>query len=278
MSDNRGETRHVGEIIANLQHKMTRRLPPDHIPGSTLKPWTPEEGDPDCEACQGIGWVRNQAAKPGDPEFGKLQVCAACRPDYAKEIAARAYRRNVATIDRYAIQPRPDATFETFETDGRDRSIRAGKIASRRFATQQTDNPWLILYGPVGTGKTHLAMAAVNHIRQQRIPVLFASAPDFFDLMRPGKKPLAAEEALQIAKDVPVLIIDDIGTNKRTEWTTETLYKIVDNRYRTLAPTMFTFNIDLHDLEPRIRSRLLDIQTTIVKMKDTDFRLKRRRA
>ena len=77
------------------------------------------------------------------------------------------------------------------------------------------------------------------------------------------KKKKSAEEIIERAKSTPLLILDDIGAEKASEWTQEQLYRIVNFRYEHMLPTVITTNCDGAQLEMalgrRIVSRLIEL-------------------
>ncbi|NBD34378.1 MAG: ATP-binding protein [Chloroflexi bacterium] len=269
------EPKHVGDIARAIRDQAIRKHP--QIATAPRKPPTDNLGlgDPECELCGGVGFVRLEVERD-HPKFGKLLVCPECRADYQQELARRAYERHVATIEQYSIIPRPDATFEEFNHSNRTANIHAAKIAARRFAQGEAKNPWLVLYGEVGTGKTHLAMAVTHVLRERQESVLFASAPDLLDLLRPGDDKYT-DELLSIAREVSYLIIDDLGTENRTTWAFEKLYQLINHRYNTLTHLMLTLNDSPRDLPDRLGSRIEGPQTTLIRVEDTDYRKKMRR-
>lgn len=99
----------------------------------------------------------------------------------------------------------------------------------------------VLLLGDVGVGKTHAAaaMAYVEHVVNGR-SLLFRSAPLLLDEMRPSRE--TADRARQRVIDVDLLVIDDLGSEKPSDWTAEQLGIVVDERYRNCRPTIVTSN------------------------------------
>ncbi len=119
---------------------------------------------------------------------------------------------------------------------------------------------WLLLQGPYGTGKTHLAAAIANQAVDLGVPTLFLTAPDMLDSLRfaydnPDTTFQATMESL---RSVRLLVLDDLGTQNMTGWAQEKLFQILNYRYINRLSTVITTNIALNDLEPRIQSRLKD--------------------
>lgn len=109
------------------------------------------------------------------------------------------------------------------------------------------DAEGLFLVGPLGTGKTCTAYAAIAHwcLATQTVPrddeVLFVRATALFDELRPGNDGI--RQRIVDLQTAAVLGIDDIGAEKPSEWTIEKLYEIVDERYARRLPLIVTSNV-----------------------------------
>lgn len=142
----------------------------------------------------------------------------------------------------------------------------------------------LFLTGPFGTGKTHQAYGALRRIAEagpDRFELIALTAPDMYALMRPGGSDKGAEYEVKRLMRIPLLLIDDLGTEKISEFTEEATYRILNERYNECRPLIITSNLpvsnpngaDLHDqLGARITSRLAQT-TTVVPLGGDDRRL-----
>jgi DNA replication protein DnaC len=116
----------------------------------------------------------------------------------------------------------------------------------------------LYFCGGVGTGKTHLAVAVMNELMQRkRVPSLFVTVPEFLDNLReaymiPGRD---LDEWMDTVKNADLLVLDDLGSERPTEWVRERLFVIVNHRYREALPTLFTSNIGPRDLATQLGER-----------------------
>lgn len=230
-------------------------------------------GDPDCPICHGVGFVR-QDLPVGHPDFGKLQLCV-CRQKEALRSEREALYR-LSNLEAFR-----NMRFETFQTQGRqglgDRQVRSLEHAynlSRHFA--QTLQGWLLLMGGYGCGKTHLAAAVANSAVEQGVPVLFLTVPDLLDWLRfTFESPDENFEArFDEIRNIRLLVLDDLGTQNTTPWAAEKLYQIINHRYVLRLPTVITTNLNLDDLDGRIRSRLLDAElVTRVEIQAPDYRI-----
>ena len=116
----------------------------------------------------------------------------------------------------------------------------------------------LYFCGGVGTGKTHLAVAVMNElIRKKRTPSLFVTVPELLDNLRetynkPGRN---LDEWMDAVQNAEFLVLDDLGSERPTEWVRERIFVIVNHRYREALPTVFTSNIGPKDLAEQLGER-----------------------
>jgi DNA replication protein DnaC len=120
----------------------------------------------------------------------------------------------------------------------------------------------LYICGPVGTGKTYLAWAALMAVLALApIPPERTSGwqvVDWLDACRPGGDPDAYDDT----KRAGLLLLDDVGAHKGTDWTNERLYALIDIRYINMRPTIYTSNLSAQEitavLGERVASRLAE--------------------
>jgi len=113
----------------------------------------------------------------------------------------------------------------------------------------------LILFGPFGTGKTYLATATISELEARGITGLrFEVVPRLLAMTRKEmqNKYSSKRDFIEEAARAAVLILDDIGSEKGSEWTLEQLFLLINERYENQLPTILTTNANLADLEARI--------------------------
>ena len=229
-------------------------------------------GDPDCPHCGGVGYVRRDL--PVDhPDFGRLQICP-CRQN---ELEARIRSRLFRMSDLEELQ---HMTFESFVPRGRvgiGERARSTLEQAYNHARLFAEDPegWLLLQGGYGCGKTHLAAAAANAAVERGVSTLFLTVPDLLDTLRYAfSGPAGAfEERFEQVRRVPLLVLDDFGTQNATDWAKEKLFQILNYRYINHLPTIITTNLALDEIEGRMRSRLSDPElVTEVRILAPDYR------
>jgi len=176
-----------------------------------------------------------------------------------------------------------DQTFETFEfrtnelePEKSDNLRRAYNLA-RRFAEEPQG--WLIFTGTYGCGKTHLAAAIANYRAEQGYPPLFVTVADLLDHLRATFSPnslVSYDKLFEQVRTAPLLILDDLMTQSATPWAREKLYQLFDYRYNARLPTVITMNETLEEVDPRLRSRMLDqSRCTIFAIQAPSYRTRR---
>lgn len=182
-------------------------------------------------------------------------------PDYrnplaegdASPISSLAHVSDHRTFDKFSIRK-----GEKLGTDAQ-KSIEKAFYAAQQFA----DKPdgWLVLMGSYGVGKTHLAAAIGHYQSGLGGEPIFAVVPDLLDHLRATFSPTSTvsyDNIFTQVKNAKLLILDDLGTQNATPWAREKLYQILNFRYETRLPTVITTSSSFEELDPRIRSRMMD--------------------
>jgi len=190
----------------------------------------------------------------GEEGFGRSLPCPACsgRPVLAAEPDHDLRRLGIPAKFR-------TARIASWQPEnGRPRL--AAEAYVREWPPQK---PILLLSGPKGVGKTHLACGIVRELferhgqRGQFWPVV-----DLLDRYRATFDTERATETVEAVdaqlRRLAVLVLDDLGTHKSTEWAEERLFRLIDERYRENQPLVVTTNVGLVELPDRLKSRLSD--------------------
>lgn len=135
----------------------------------------------------------------------------------------------------------------------------------------------LYLWGPIGTGKTYAAYAIQRQLQEEmEINTRILSAPEMFDMIRDDYQHKDSFNLERILANRGIIIIDDLGVEKPSEWVSETMFKIIDKRYREMIPTIITSNLELGELSEhlgdRVASRITEM-CDVIKLEGVDRRL-----
>lgn len=160
-------------------------------------------------------------------------------------------------------------TFDGFDRRGQAvdekalDSLREALKLSKEFA--EDPHLWLVLLGPTGCGKTHLAASIANQQIAGGKLVCFVVVPDLLDHLRSAYDPdskIPYDELFEMIRTAPLLILDDLGAHSSTPWAEEKLYQLVNHRYNHRLPTVITTNRTLDELDERLASRIADLKVS----------------
>ncbi|MFX3618040.1 MAG: primosomal protein DnaI [Sporolactobacillus sp.] len=134
---------------------------------------------------------------------------------------------------------------------GRQKAIKAAGDFVRSYLENPETTKGLYLCGKFGVGKTYLMGAIMNRLADSRhIASLIVYTPDFFHEIKSAIQDNSVDKKLQVLKETPVLILDDIGAETMTPWIRdEVLGSILQYRMMEHLPTLFTSNFTYDELE-----------------------------
>jgi len=242
-----------------------------------------------CPLCSGTGWRMVPVERKG------RRVEEATRCECARRLAGGRLLDAARVPRRYQ-----HCELSNFEHTGTFRSLASAHMAAQRFVTEfAQDNDGLGLGGPIGCGKTHLAVGILKElIAQKSTACLFY---DYRELLKEIQNSYNASvqtteiEVLRPVFAADVLVLDELGAAKPTEWVWDTVSHILNTRYNDQRTTIITTNYQ--DLPPagaeaegraaravreetlgdrigeRMRSRLHEM-CRVVRVEGEDFRMK----
>lgn len=166
-------------------------------------------------------------------------------------------------------------SFDNFDSRRSERlSDRAASELARAYSEclsfAQEPVGWLVLAGPSGIGKTHLAAAIGNYRKDRMENPIFVTASDLLDHLRATFSPNSTttyDAVFDQVRGAPLLILNYLDTMNATPWAREKMYQILNYRYQAQLPTVITLLKPVKDVDPNIRSRLVDANLcTVVQM------------
>jgi DNA replication protein DnaC len=227
---------------------------------------------------------------------------------FAEDCVCRIERRTTRLLERAQIPRRYEhCTLDSFETkfSGAHRSLEASLLRARGFVDGfplETEGRGLLITGPIGIGKTHIATGILQALVAERgAKGLFCDYRDLLKKVQNTYNQQVAETELDILRPVfeaDVLVLDELGAAKPTDWVWDTVAHILNTRYNDRRTTIITTNYanlppgsgelsgpraamreeTLGDrIGERMRSRLQEM-CVVVEMSGEDFRQKVKRA
>lgn len=194
-----------------------------------------------------------------DMGFIKKLACQAQKLKESSNLGARFLNRTFGNFD---VRQNPDAY----------RVCRAYAERESLFTDRYNG---LMLLGSYGTGKTHLAAAIANDLIDRSISVLFGTYSEHLEHIREEFNQNGAGQYLSMMKTIPVLVLDDLGKEKKTEWSQQILFDVINARYEHLLPVVITTNLSADELANHVGgaiwSRLYEMCGALT-TKGKDFR------
>ena len=238
----------LGEILRRLaiKNSLGDRQPND-LPDL-------EEQIDICENCGGRGWLTLEAPV-GDPDFGRTVACDCQRQNIEEDQHTRLLKySNLGNLSRFTFD---SIDIENLQVAGSKESYLRAYESALDYGDRLIG--WLVLVGPNGSGKTHLAAAIGNRCIERGHVVFFSHVPDLLDHLRSTFSPasdLAYSELFEQVKSTPILILDGLGSHSTTSWAEEKLGQIINHRYNMELPTVVTSSVSLSALDQYIATRL----------------------
>lgn len=192
------------------------------------------------------------------------------------------YRKNQKIADMLGdanIPPVYQAmSFETFDINringGKWLVNRAKGVVSHgdpktaNTGQKQPLKPGIYFTGTPGIGKTHLAVSTLKLWISAGRAGAFATVPILLQSLRKGYEQKDYDERIEILCSVPLLILDDFGTERPNPWATEQLFTIINGRSTSGKATIFTSNLSIEQAEERLGEWGIRISSRIMGMCD----------
>ena len=198
-----------------------------------------------------------------DPEHkSELKVVTMCRCEREEE--EREKRKEEAAKDMEKIQRLRNAslldeklrgaTFDAFKlTKYNERNLKLCRRYAMKFDQMVEKDQGLIFWGSVGTGKSFAAACIANYLLDRKVPVVMTSFVKLLEVFQSGRdEETSILNRLGYAK---LVIFDDLGAERGTDYALEKVYNIVDSRYRKSLPMILTTNLTIEDMKSEVDMR-----------------------
>ena len=148
------------------------------------------------------------------------------------------------------------STFENFEfnADNKGHYNIARKYVDK-WEDVKANNYGLLFYGIPGNGKTYLSCCIANALQEKMVSAVIVGAGALLDRFKDNYGRFGDNSDIQIIQSLTnadLLIIDDLGAERKTEWSVDKLYSIIDKRYRDKKPTVISTNLSLDELREHL--------------------------
>jgi len=191
--------------------------------------------------------------------------------EVSKVLILKKESSSLQSLDSLDLELLKNMKFANFDSkclslpDEVRQNLEQSHIIARDFA--RAPQGWLIFQGLNGCGKTHLAAAIANQLRESGKEVLFIVVPDLLDHLRASFGPesrVSYDALFEKIKKIQVLILDDFGEHSATSWAQEKLYQLINYRYNARLATVITTCLNLEEIENRVSSRMVDPSISLV--------------
>jgi len=172
----------------------------------------------------------------------------------------------------------PDCTMRTHRFGAWSSKASDGDWWTRvlEYSAGYYGHPFLTLLGTVGSGRTHIALSIAWEWLARHKTVLYYQVEGLLDALRRGfsswqqGNPDGYQSIITFTQTASLLVLDDLGAQKKSDWSTSKLDEIIDYRYLSRRPLVVTTNLTLDRIQPRIADRLRE--GTLIQLSGPSYR------
>ncbi|HYG80292.1 MAG TPA: ATP-binding protein [Pyrinomonadaceae bacterium] len=240
---------------------------------------TPVDSESGKDSPTGVSCPSSYAEQP--------DVCALCYGTGMEVVAGKGARRCLCQAEdsrlklmEAALIPRRynECSLQSYKpAQGNGSQLLAFNCAFRLVREYPSVDRGLLFTGPCGVGKTHLSVAILRGLIEKGVPCLFYEFGSLLKEIQNSYNPVSQTSELKVLAPVfeaEVLVLDELGASKPTDWVRDTMMQIINTRYNDRRLTIFTTNYPdvrsgnlgetLEDrIGARLRSRLYEMCKTV---------------
>lgn len=200
---------------------------------------------------------------PDEPDRKRpVKVTTQCDCDKRREMEEKKAAENKAAMER--VNRLKDASlmgerfqrakFENFQiTQYNERNLKLCRRYAERFDEMVAKKQSLLFWGNVGTGKSFAAACIANYLLDRGVPVMMTSFVKLLSLIQNGDEKEA--DIISRLNSAKLVIFDDLGAERNTDYALEKIYNIIDSRYQRELPIIFTTNLTITEMKNETDNR-----------------------
>ena len=230
-----------------------------------------EDGLLHCGKCKGKKQTRLPASDFTDGKEMVVRCLCKCQveenmrreeAEERKEVMGRIRRlKNSSLIDDKLREVR----LHSFQKDQDNQKVYVfAEKYVERFEEMYKKRQGILLWGTVGTGKSFTAACIANELMDRMVPVIMTSFVKILQNIQ--ENPEEEKTFMNRLNDARLLIIDDLGTERNTDYALEKVYNIIDSRYRAGKPLILTTNMTVKEMQENTDIRYKRIYDRIFEM------------
>lgn len=242
-------------------YEMMQGIAARGLKNQTVNPgdYFDEDGMLVCGVCRERrqGYIQVSSPTDEDPERKlPLKVTCQCRCDREREAAEKQAEEDKKAMERVNRLKKAslmdekfrEATFSAFRVDKDNaRNLKLCKRFVDAFDEMVAKNQGLLLWGDVGTGKTYIAACVANALLEKGVPVVITSLVKLLEIIQSGED--RESDIIARMNSAKLVIFDDLGAERSTDYALEKVYNIIDSRYRRKLPMIVTTNLTIEEMK-----------------------------
>ena len=214
-----------------------------------------------CATCKQVCVYEEEEIAPGEFYLYRRPQCQcevaaeASRQQAKKEEDEAGYRKRL--LHRSHVNASPKLTRMNLANFQENKGNKKAVRAVLKYLKTWPNTRGLVLSGQCGRGKTHLAVGVVRAFALRMVCAEFWQGYALLDSLRPKGEDAAAQYELEYFVSLPLLVIDDLGRERLTEWGQEMMFSLLDQRDLAERPTIVTTNLDTEQLERHLSEAIV---------------------
>ena len=242
-------------------YEMMQGIAANGLRNQTVNPgdYVDEDGMLVCGVCHERRQNYIQVSSPTDEDPERklpLKVTCQCRCDREREAAEKKAEEDKKAMERVSRLKKAslmdekfrEATFSAFRVDKDNaRNLKLCKRFVDAFDEMVAKNQGLLLWGDVGTGKTYIAACVANALLEKGVPVVITSLVKLLEINQSGED--RESDIIARMNSAKLVIFDDLGAERSTDYALEKVYNIIDSRYRRKLPMIVTTNLTIEEMK-----------------------------